>query len=227
MWRALCAVVLLPTLTAAQSEATGAMAQEAASRAGRSVETSPVKPAYSSFTYYNEIRQGTTEEVAVQRSAPGFVTLSRSAVPGIAPLRLELQPAEGFMIGKIRYPKTFKRKLAFQPEPVRVTTATWNPILFNLRVDRNASLGMHVLTGKMTFQSIDAAKGAGAVQEVEVQIPVMVVRHDAKVSRGRWPVYKTPVALIVVLIVLSPILIPLVIPIYLVCIAAGPRNCPD
>jgi hypothetical protein len=223
MWRALCAVVLLPTLTAAQSEAGTAQAVQL--QPDRSPVARAGKPAYRSYTYYNEIRQGTTEDVAVQLAVPGFVTLTQSAVPGIVPLRLELRPAEGFTIGKIRYPKTFKRKLAFQQKPVRVTTATWDPIQFKLRVDRNVPLGPHTLVGEMTFQTIDPTKGAGEVRELEVQIPVTVVKHDAKVSRSKWPVYKTPVALVVVLIVLSPILIPLMIPIYLACAAAGSPGC--
>ena len=226
MWRALCAVVLLPSLTAAQSEV-GATTDALQSQIAPSAAAGPIKPMYRSYTYYSEIRQGTAEEVVVQLAIPGFVTLSRSPVPGIVPLRLELQPAEGFMIGKIRYPKTFKRKLSFQPEPVRVTTATWDPIQFKLRVDRNAALGTHMVVGKMTFQAIDGIKGLGALQEVDVEIPVTVIRHDAKANRGAWPIHGMPVAVMVLLIVLLPVLIPLVIPIYLICLAAGPRRCPD
>jgi hypothetical protein len=226
MWRALCAVVLLPSLMAAQSEV-GAVAQGIPSQGGGLAETGPSKPLYSSYTYYNEVRQGTAEDVAVELAVPGFVTLSRSPVPGIVPLRLELQPSAGFTIGKVRYPKTFKRKLPFQAEPVRVTTATWDPIQFRLRVDRNVAPGTHTLVGKITFQAIDGVKGVGAIREVDVQIPIMVVRHDAKASRGTWPVRRMPVAVVVLLIVLSPVLIPLVLPIYLICLASGPRTCPD
>jgi hypothetical protein len=178
------------------------------------------------YTYYHEIRRGTTEDIAVQIAVPGLVTLSQSPVPGIVPLRLELQTAEGFTINRIRYPKTSKRKLALQPEPVRVAS-TWNPIQFKVRVDRSAALGMHTLVGKMTFQTINGVKGVGEVQEVEVQIPVTVVDHDAKVSRAEWPIHRLPVWAVVLLIVLSPVLIAVAIPLYLICAAEEPRNCTD
>jgi hypothetical protein len=225
MWRALCAVVLLPTFTAAQSEI-AATAQAVQSQPSSAVATGPTKPAYRSYTYYHEIRRGTTEEIAVQIASPGLVTLSQSPVPGIVPLRLELQTAEGFTIDRIRYPKTSKRKLALQPEPVRVASA-WNPIQFKLHVDRSAALGTHTLVGKMTFQTINEVKGVGEVQEVEVQIPVTVVDHDAKVSRSQWPIHKFPVWAVVLLIVLSPVLIAVAIPAFLICAAVGPRNCAD
>jgi hypothetical protein len=226
MWRALCAVVLLPSLTAAQSEV-GANAQAVRPQAGPSAAAKPAKVAYRAYTYYNEIRQGTAEEVAVQLAVPEFVTLSQSPVRGIVPLRLELQRAEGFAIGEIRYPKTFKRKFAFQQEPMRIASTSRTPIQFKLRVDRNAALGLHTLTGKMTFQTISDARGVGEVQEIDVQIPVTVVDHDAKVSRGKWPINKLPVVVVVLLIVFSPVLIALVIPLYLICAMEGPRTCPD
>jgi hypothetical protein len=186
----------------------------------------PTKPAYRSYTYYNEMRRGTTEDIAVQIAVPGLVTLSQSPVPGIVPLRLELQRAEGITIDRIRYPKTSKRKLAFQPDPIRVAN-TWNPIQFKLRVDRNAELGTHTLVGKLTFQAINGVKGVGEVQEVEVQIPVTVVDHDTRVSRAEWPIHRLPVWAVVLLIVFSPVLIALAIPLYLICAVEGPRNCAD
>jgi hypothetical protein len=225
MWRALSAVVLLPTFTAAQSEV-AATAEAVQSQPSSAVATGPTKPAYRSYSYYNEIRRGTTEEIAVQIASPGLVTLSQSPVPGIVPLQLELQTAEGFTIDKIRYPKTSKRKLALQPEPVRVASA-WNPIQFKLHVDRSAALGTHTLVGKMTFQTINGVKGVGEAQEVDVQIPITVVEHDTKVSRSEWPIHRLPVWGVVLLIVFSPVLIELVIPLYLICAVEGPRNCPD
>ena len=225
MWRALCAVVLLPTFTAAQSEV-AATAQTVQSQPSSAAATGPTKPAYRSYTYYNEIRRGTTEDIAVQMAVPGLVTLAQSPVPGIVPLRLELQTVEGFTIDRIRYSKTSKRKLAFQPEPIRVAD-TWNPIQFKLHVDRSAALGTHTLVGKMTFQTINGVKGVGEVQEVDVQIPITVVEHDTKVSRSEWPIHRLPVWAVVLLIVLSPVLLAVAIPAFLICAAVGPRNCAD
>jgi hypothetical protein len=224
MWRARCVVVLLPSLTAAQSEA-AATAQSVQPQPSLPVVAHPTKPAYRSYTYYNEIRQGTTEDLAVQLSVPGFVTLPESRTPGIVPLRLELRPAVGFVVGRIRYPKLHKRKLAFRQEPVPVTDAWLSPIQFKLSADPDAPLGPRTLTGKLTFQAISDAKGVGAVEEVE--IPITVVPHDAKVTRAKWPVHKMPVAVVVLLIVFLPVLVAVVLPIYLICLAEGPRTCPD
>jgi hypothetical protein len=226
MWRALCAVVLLPSLTAAQSDAV-ATAQSLQRQPSPSVATNAKKPAYRSYTYYNEIRQGTTEDLAVQLSVPGFVTLPESRTPGIVPLRFELEPAAGFVIGKIRYPKLNKRKFPFQHEPVPVTAAWLSPIQFKLHADPNAPLGPSTLTGKLAFQTVSDTTGVGAVEEVNVEIPITVVPHDAKVTRARWPVQKPPVAVVVLLIVFLPVLVPVVLPIYLICLAEGPRRCPD
>src|ERR1700722_19079411 len=135
MWRALCAVVLLPSLTAAQSDA-AATVQAVQSQSKPSVAR-PTRPVYVAYTYYGEIRQGTTEDLAVQLTIPGFVTLSESRAPSVVPLRLELQPSEGLAISKIRYPKLHKRKLASQGEPVRVTDVRQSPIQFKLRADPN------------------------------------------------------------------------------------------
>jgi hypothetical protein len=223
MWRVICAVVLLPSLTAAQSEVA---AQAVQTQPSSVAPARPSKPAYRSYTYYKEVRRGTTEDIAVQIAVPGFVTLSQSPVPGIVPLRLELQMAEGITIDRIRYPKTSKRKVSLQAEPMLVAS-TWDPIQFRVRVDRSAALGTQMLIGKMTFQAINEVKGAGEVHEVEVQIPVTVVDHDSKVSRGEWPIHKLPVWAVVLLIVFSPVLVAVAIPLYLVCAVEGPHNCPD
>jgi hypothetical protein len=226
MCRALCAVVLLPSLTAAQSDA-AAMVQSVQPQPSLSVAANPTRPVYRSYTYYNEIRQGTTEDLAVQLAVPGFVTLPASRVPGIVPLRLELQPSEGLTVSKIRYPKLRQRKLAFQREPAQVTDAWQSPIQFKLHADPNTPPGPRTVAGKLTFQAISDATGVGAVEEVGVQIPITVVPHDAKVTRANWPIHKMPVAVVVLLIVFLPVLVPVVLPIYLICLAEGPRRCPD
>jgi hypothetical protein len=224
MWRAICAVILLPSLTVAQADmgATTPVVQSQPSPAANQG-----KPAYRAYTHYKEIRQGTAEDVAIQLVVPGFVTLPQSPVPGIVPLRLELQPAEGFAIGKIRYPKTYERKFSFQQEPVRVSGGWESPILIKLRADRNVSIGTHTLIGKMTFQVISDRQGVGVVQVVEVQIPITVVDHNAKLHKSEWPVHRLSTTATVLLIVLSPVLIAVVIPYYLICGAMGPQRCPD
>lgn len=100
-----------------------------------------------------------------------------------------------------------------------------DPIQFKVRASRKAALGLHVLTGKLTFQPVHFDSTVGPLQQVDVMIPVTIVEHDAKVQRQFWPINHVPVALIVVIIVLLPVLIPLIPVIYLVCAAEGSPGC--
>jgi hypothetical protein len=153
------------------------------------------------------------------------VTTPKSPVSGIIPLKLEMEPAEGLIYSTFRYPKARPQKFKFQAEPIRV--ALWPAIHFDVRADQNAPLGTHLLHGKLTFQAISYdGSGPGPVQQVDVQIPLTVVEHNAKVAKTRWPFPHTPVWVVVTIIVLSPVLIPLGLIYYFVC-AIGPRSCPD
>jgi len=63
MWRAICAVILLPSLTAAQSEVFSTV-QSSEARSNLSAQLKP--PSYRPHTYYAEIRRGTSEKAAVE-----------------------------------------------------------------------------------------------------------------------------------------------------------------
>jgi hypothetical protein len=223
MWRSILAVILMPSLTAAQSEPVpSAPAGASNPHSGTAVRDSG--PRYHSYTFYDGIRRGREEEVVIRVSVPGFVTTPKSPVQGIVPLKLDLDPADGLTFSGLRYPKGQLRNLKFESQPVPIA---WQPeIRFKIKADHSAALGPHVLKGKITFQALPyAGSTPGPVQQIEVQIPITVVEHDAKVQKKPWPIHHTPVALIVVMIILLPVLIPLIVPIYLICAAEGNPGC--
>lgn len=224
MWRNILAVILLPSLTAAQAAQSEPSAPPAPEQT-TAIPSAKPRPKYQPFAFYDGIRRGTTEDVAVQLFPSGFVTTPKAPVAGIVPLQLDLQPAPGLSVTKLRYPKTRTRKFKTYPEGIPV--AGYLRILMKVRADDNADLGRHVINGKLTFQPLQWNSTLGEVQQVDVEIPLTVVEHSAHVRKATWPVAHTPIGWMIVIIVLLPIEIPLVAIYYSVCALEGPGNCPD
>jgi hypothetical protein len=224
MWRRIWAVVLIPAFAFGQTEYADT---ETSQQPQGNLSLSKKLPAYRQYTSYEELRQGTTEKVAIALAAePGLITSLRQPVPGILPLKLEIQNAEGIIVSDFHYPRTVKRRVAFRPDPIPV--ALDELITFKVHADRNLSLGVHVLTGKLSFQVISDA-GVSAPQEIAVQLPLTVVARNAKVQRKRLPSEGLSRAGLVLIIVLSPVIIALLIPIGIACgIAALTKHyCTD
>jgi hypothetical protein len=240
MWRSLCAVVLLPAFAAAQTESGGGAQRpvmaDAATPQAKSPQTANPQPAatqakapaYRAFTNYRQIRRGSSEMVAIDMTTQGLVTLSGSPVPGIEPIRLELQPEPGFTFGQVRYPKARKHQFPFRSEPMRATAIDWwSPIQFKLRASKTVALGEHTLKGTLMFQTV-SDKGASEPQTVDVQIPVTVVEHDADVKKADYPHPGINPGWIVLMIVLLPIEIPIAIGLMTYCgIRYGTPLCND
>lgn len=231
MWRTILAVVLLPALAAAQnpeSEVPAATQSEPHQASAKNFNRDlgrTAGPTYQTYMFHNAIRRGRKEEAAVGLSPQGLVTSPRSPVAGIVPLKLELHPAAGLTVSAFHYPKAQRRKVRFQVEPVPVSW--WPEIFFKVRADETASLGPHTLLGKLTFQVIDYnGTSVGPVQQVDVQIPMTVVEHDAKVQKANWPENHLSAGQIVLIIVLLPVEIPIGLLILAGC-AVSPRSCPD
>jgi hypothetical protein len=223
MWRSIFAVILLPSLTAAQSETTPSAPEDASSPARQTTAAS--QPSYEPYLFHNQIRRGTQEDALIRLSVQGLVTSPRSPVPGIVPLRLELQSADGLTVSSVRYPKTRRRKVKFQSEPVPVSG--WPETSFKVLADKTAALGLHTLQGKLTFQVIDYNLSiVGPVQEINVQVPITVVEHNAKVEKASWPAGHLSAGMIVLIILLLPVEIPVAILILVGC-AVSSRSCPD
>ena len=223
MWRSVCAVVLLPVVALGQSASVAQPPQTVPTLSTRSAAPAKLPP-YRPYTFYAQLRQATTEKAVVElEGIPFFETSPRAEVPGIMPLKLELISTDGIEATAFKYPKTYKRKLAFQPQPIPVLMD--RSVQFKLRAGKNVALGAHTLSGKLTFQIV-SDKGVSAPQEIAVEMPVTVVAHDARVRKAAWPpYYQTNTGLVIALIVLSPILIPLVIPIMIVCGITGDIAC--
>lgn len=223
MWRSILAVVLLSSLTAAQTAQTqpGPPAQSVGVKPPQ-LQRPPV-PTYRTITFYDGIRRGTDEEVAIQVQLGDYFTTPGSPISGIVPLHLELQPADGFTFTHLRYPKARKQKVKFQTAAFPVAGSQ---IYFKVRAGQNVPLGINILKAKLTVQPVNAISGTGAVRQLDVQIPVNVVEHDAKVTRNPWPETHLPVAVWVVIIVLSPVIVALWVPIVLFCTIAA-NGCLD
>lgn len=225
MWRSILAMVLLPSLVAAQTPAEEVI-QQPTPQTNLSQPTPLATPRYQHYAVYDAIRQDAAEEVAIELWLGGFVTVPKSPVSGIVPLKLDLQPAEGLEVRKVDYPKPLSRKVRFQTQSI---SAAGPPTVIRLKLhaDRNARLGAHVLNGKITFQAIHTDATLGPAQELQVQIPVTVVQHNASVHKASYPFSGPPVGLIVTLIILSPVLLALAIPVLVVCGVAEGGVCWD
>jgi len=177
MWRGSVALVLLPAMAAAQTELL--KSHEAFSTSSHDVPLS--------FRSFNQLRRGTDEKIAIVFEAEGRLTSPRSPVPGIIPLSLELHPTEGIIIGPVDYPKPFKHKFASQRDRIASFEPSFQHMEFKVRAAPDAALGLHWLSGTLTWQVVGDT-GVSAPQQREVKIPLIVVERTAKVSRATyWP----------------------------------------
>jgi hypothetical protein len=98
---------------------------------------------------------------------------------------------------------------------VRVQDGNSLRVEFKLKASKSARLGEHLLRAKVTLQSISDS-GVLAPQQIEVQLPVTVVDHDAKAKNtktARSDAGGTPI----LIWILAPLLIPLMVVMAIVC----------
>jgi hypothetical protein len=215
MWRHIAAVILLPSLAVAQ----GAQSQPNPMQRGTAtLSPKPLPLSYQPYAYYNAIRRGRAEQVALKFYPNAFVVTPTQPASGIVPLNLDLEPEQGFTLLKLRYPKARSQRVQFQSTPILFARDHW--IRFELHAASSVSLGTHVLKGKLTFQPVDPKSGAGPVRQVDVEIPVNVVDHDAKVKRTGWPFHMPTPLLVMLIIVLVPVAIATA-PLWLICAPMG------
>lgn len=211
MRRGICAVVLLTCLTRTEAQAVGAL--PTTERPGHQQLATNLD--YHYHTYYSQIRRGTTEKAAIELVLGGgvFITTPRSPVSGILPLKLELDSSADITVNRVEYPRGDTTKVSFlRPS---IPTAHSGIIKFRVRADRHAEPGVHILRGKLTFQTVTAA-GISAPQQMEVQVPLTVVEQNARVAKS-WPYSDLSKGAIIALIVLAPVAIVLIIPMGLAC----------
>jgi hypothetical protein len=142
-------------------------------------------------------RQGSTFEVAVvleikyevgdhyEWIAPFHINSNQPLDALLVPTKLELEEIKGFTIGPIRYPTGREVKLGFSDHPLSVYSAVpSNPVMirFKVEVAPDLPLDLYYLKAKLTYQPC-GDKGCGAVQTLNVRIPVSIVSAKTKVHR--------------------------------------------
>jgi hypothetical protein len=191
---------------------------------GPTPTTPAPEPPYRAYTRYDAIRRGREEDVGIQLRISGFVTARKALVPGVLPLKLEFEPLDGVTVKEVHDPRVEEGYVKFNGGPVKATR--WPYVHFKIRADRNGPLGLRILKGKFTFQQFSPdGSGVGPMEQVEVQIPLNVVEHDASVHKADFPYGPTPAWEIVVLIIAVPVLIAIVLPFFLICVATA--RCTD
>ena len=227
MWRSILAVILLPTLTAAQAAPDlhpGFSPQTVEAILGPARTAGTARSRYQAYTRYTAIRRGSEEDVGILLTSGGFVTAPSSAVPGVLPLQLEFEPLDGFTINEVQVPKGSKSNFKFQGEVVKVSAAPY--LQFKIRAQQNTPLGTRVLKGRFTFQKVPRDGSAlSPVEQVDVQIPLTVVEYDAKVYQADFPYGPMPGWQTFLVVLSIPVLIVLFIPLLLLCTVTG--TCPE
>jgi len=227
MWRTLLAVILLPSLTAAQappevkpefSDDTVKMILNGPPRA------SAPRSQYQSYTRHTAIRRGRDEDVGIELWLSGVVVVRESKLPGVLPLTVEFEPLDGLTVQQVRGPRVSKINFPSAGSTIEAAQAPY--LQFKIRANSNAPLGTRILTGKFRFQQL-LVGGApvGPVEQVDVRIPLTVVEHDAKVQKADFPYAPMPTWEKVLLIGSIPVLIVVFIPLLLFCTITG--TCPD
>jgi len=200
MWHSILCAVVLPLLVFSQAE--GATPNLASPQGEPASEQLRVRQ----FTYHSKSRRGRSEKVAIEIALIDEV--SSSTLPAILPLNLELEGAEGFTVTKIECPKTYQHI-----DPAYGAHINGGTLKFQIRVDGKVSLGEHILNGRLKVRVV-TEQGPFAPQEIKVQIPLMVVERNAKVTKT-WPYHRDISK--GELIMLSPVLVLMFIPMALAC----------
>jgi hypothetical protein len=220
MIRTILSVLLISSLGLAQ------VARNTADSAGTAT------PSYRTYTYFDGIRQGTSEKgVLVVFLGNGFIG-ARSATGGrIMPVKLVFEEGDGLRASDIMYPSPERRKFGFQKDPVEVIGPKF-AIQFKLSSAGGAALGERTLRGKLIFQTIND-EGASSPQQIDVEFPVRTVARDRTIvpvqrpllnALGVQPPAQKPDHDKFWLIALAPVLIPLTFLEFLVCSITG-QDC--
>src|SRR5262249_5706035 len=144
------------------------------------------RPLVSTYTRHDQLRQGRDEEVVVVLCEPvrrslGCPLSAFSRQTELEPVSLELKPSEGFTV-RFREGKDFRKQQQGLAVPTEI-----GPKVFRLKVRAgdNVALGVHTLEGKLTFSKTNPGKPP-EIQQIDVVIPLTVVKHGAHVAEAKW-----------------------------------------
>jgi hypothetical protein len=173
----------LPSLVIAQSQEVAVSA--AAPPSGQN------HASWLQATYYSDLRRGTSEKAAVELVLPQylgcFVTSPLSPMPGVVPLKLELEEAKGISITKIEYPQTFK----LWTNRGKVRVADSGVIRFRIHTSRDIPLVPAPCERTAHFPGCNNGRRVRPPEQMEVQMRLTVVEHNAKVTKS-WPYQGDP-----------------------------------
>ncbi len=219
MWRSVIALVLIPSLSSAQTIA-GSTPQ------GTEPAQQPTPPYYRAYTNYERIRPGSDEKAAFSFNLnPGAVPSHRSSGGGIVPLRLELKGDIGLSVTDIDYPMGYDRSFQFRRGTINVLGGTIC-IQFKVKAARDVKPGAHVIHGQLIFQQVSDS-GLIHPELIEVELPVEVGRQGQMIVASDWPFSESGKKQASdtrekwTLVALAPLLIPLFFIASIVCMISG------
>jgi len=148
-----------------------------------------------------------TEDIAIKLVTKAYLAWPASSAAGALPIKLEIEPTEGFTFKNFRFPRPYVQKFGSQQQyPVRVVDG-WDPIQFSLTVGDNVALGKHLLNGRLAFEEVSDS-GTTIARQVDIQIPVTVVDHGIGLSKNdNYPWVGYSKGMIVLFILLTPVLV--------------------
>jgi len=192
--RLMLTILALTLMTPAQSVTTTAITEDATPKPPGTDTTKPqsASPVVLIATYqrYSGLRRGREQEMAVvvctvpagDLYCPNF---NDSRHPDrFAAVEFELNRQPGFTV-RYREGNHYRARSSGTP----FESGGNDVVLLKLRTLGDVPLGAHVLTGRMKFRKGDqgpggAWSGNGALEEIEVKIPIVVVGHDDMVSQN-------------------------------------------
>lgn len=152
------------------------------------------------YQRYSSLRLGREQEMEVVLCKPAHNFLGVPYCPAsvvnldplnqteVQPLSLELNTPPGFTV---LYREGRKYRPRSQATPLEIGAR--KVFVLRLRAPSHVPLGLHVLEGRAKFLQGDQGPGGvwsgnGVVQEIAFKVPVMIVKHDARVIEAEdWP----------------------------------------
>lgn len=244
MWRRILSILLLPSLVEASLTAAtdgpqaqpsvqikqaksdeneslrrSKQSQSAAQNPPQASRTQPTAPLVSSYKRYSELRRGTEEEVVVllcnAANQDRACSISPEGQVGLVPLALELMQTDGFAV-------RYRHGGEFRSQPPAAPAQAWNGskvFRLKIRAAKGVPLGTHHLAGKLTFQAVIGSE-VSRPQEIDVDVPLTVVEHDARVFKYRSLVEKpkhVDLGTTIVLVVTAPLWLPFFLLLVVTC----------
>jgi hypothetical protein len=209
MFRTILAVILEVAVTHAQVQTTNPKPD----LTWEHIQAEQTQPVLADPEFL-ELRRGTEESVSLRakiKSPPPALTNVYWGAPAprngrFVPTELELKPAQGFTARGVRYERP--KKVSLGPGDSDMVLGPFSTQLyFKLRADRDLAIGDYVLKAKLRYQRVSML-AVTEPEELEFNIPVRVVEHNAEVRKNTYYPWEMTPARWVRVILLMPIMLP-------------------